>query len=51
VLYHAEAEWSGPAMAFQRPVGTLLRRQIDCDVVPVDSLLGDSSVAGRPAWR
>jgi hypothetical protein len=46
VLYHAEAEWSGPAMPFQRPVGALLRRQIDCDVVPVDSLLGASTVSG-----
>ena len=38
VLYHAEAEWSGPAMAFQRPLGALMRRQIDGDVLPADSL-------------
>ncbi|MEK3885027.1 glycosylhydrolase-like jelly roll fold domain-containing protein [Paenibacillus sp. PL2-23] len=39
VLYHAEAEWSGEAMLFQKPVRQLLERQIDCDVVPADLLL------------
>ncbi|QCT04047.1 glycoside hydrolase family 2 sugar binding [Paenibacillus algicola] len=38
VMYHAEAEWSGEAQLFQRPVRQLLERQIDCDVVPADLL-------------
>lgn len=36
VLYHAEAEWAGACMPFEKPVKALLTRQIDCDVVPVD---------------
>lgn len=39
VLYHAEAEWGGECMYFQKPVRELLEAQIDCDVVPGDSLL------------
>ncbi|KWX84921.1 glycosyl transferase family 2, partial [Paenibacillus riograndensis] len=45
VLYHAEAEWSGPAMLFQKPVKTLMQHQIDCDVVPADILLEAGTVA------
>lgn len=37
VLYHAEAEWAGEAMPFELPVKTLLRAQLDCDVVPADA--------------
>lgn len=44
VVYHAEAEWSGEAMVFQKPVKSLLRRQIDCDVIPVDILLDGAHV-------
>lgn len=44
VLYHAEAEWSGEAMVFQKPVKQLMQRQIDCDVVPIDLLLDAASV-------
>ncbi|MFD2329375.1 glycosylhydrolase-like jelly roll fold domain-containing protein [Cohnella sp. GCM10020058] len=44
VLYHAEAEWSGPAMYFHKPVKVLMQRQIDCDVVPADVLLAEASV-------
>jgi hypothetical protein len=36
VLYHAEAEWSGNYMPFEKPVRVLLQNQIDCDVLPVD---------------
>ncbi|MFB5678321.1 glycosylhydrolase-like jelly roll fold domain-containing protein [Paenibacillus terreus] len=44
VLYHAEAEWSGEAMYFQKPVKKLMQHQIDCDVLPVDVLLEAASV-------
>ena len=37
VLYHAEAEWSGRYMPFEKPVKALAKRQIDCDVVPIDA--------------
>ncbi len=36
ILYHAEAEWSGDYMLFQKPVRELARAQIDCDVIPAD---------------
>ncbi len=39
VLYHAEAEWAGDCELFQHPVRVLAERQIDCDVVCIDSLL------------
>jgi Glycosyl hydrolases family 2, sugar binding domain. len=42
VLYHAEAEWSGTAMYFHKPVKELMRRQIDCDVLPIDLIVSDS---------
>ncbi|WP_019636360.1 glycosylhydrolase-like jelly roll fold domain-containing protein [Paenibacillus fonticola] len=44
VLYHAEAEWSGEAMYFHRPVKELMQHQIDCDVLPVDVLLDTAAV-------
>ncbi|WNS40778.1 glycosylhydrolase-like jelly roll fold domain-containing protein [Paenibacillus sp. MMS20-IR301] len=44
VLYHAEAEWSGAAMYFHKPVKQLMQHQIDCDVLPVDALLDMASV-------
>ncbi|WP_261301585.1 glycosylhydrolase-like jelly roll fold domain-containing protein [Paenibacillus andongensis] len=44
VVYHAEAEWSGEAMLFQRPMKNLMQHQIDCEVVPVDVLLDSASV-------
>jgi hypothetical protein len=44
VMYHAEAEWSGEAMYFHKPVKTLMQHQIDCDVVPVDILLDAAKV-------
>ncbi|OKP97706.1 glycosylhydrolase-like jelly roll fold domain-containing protein [Paenibacillus sp. P46E] len=39
VVYHAEAEWSGNAMYFHKPVKALMQHQIDCEVIPVDVLL------------
>ncbi|MFB5268825.1 glycosylhydrolase-like jelly roll fold domain-containing protein [Paenibacillus enshidis] len=44
VLYHAEAEWSGEAMYFHKPMKKLMQHQIDCDVLPVDVLLETASV-------
>jgi len=38
VLYHAESEWAGSAMLFQKPVRALLEAQIDCDVMSADTL-------------
>ena len=39
VLYHAEAEWSGKKfMSVDKVAGELLRRQIDFDIIPEDSL-------------
>lgn len=36
ILYHAEAEWSGDYMFFQKPAHWLTRSQIDFDVLPSD---------------
>ena len=44
VLYHAEAEWAGAYMPFERVVKALALAQIDCDVVPAD-VLSDSKAA------
>ncbi|KRE82441.1 glycosyl transferase family 2 [Paenibacillus sp. Soil766] len=44
VVYHAEAEWSGEAMLFQKPVKQLMQHQIDCDILPIDILLDAASV-------
>ena len=40
VLYHAEAQWAGETMLFQKPVRRLMENQLDCDVVPADALCG-----------
>jgi hypothetical protein len=45
VLYHAEAEWSeGNYMYFQKPVKELMRNQIDCDILPCDTIIADVEV-------
>ncbi|MDK8640909.1 glycosylhydrolase-like jelly roll fold domain-containing protein [Niallia taxi] len=38
ILYHAEAEWSGEAMLFQKPAKELTQNQIDFDIVSIDIL-------------
>ncbi|PKG21758.1 glycosylhydrolase-like jelly roll fold domain-containing protein [Niallia nealsonii] len=38
ILYHAEAEWSGTTMLFQKPAKELTRNQIDFDIVSIDML-------------
>ena len=45
VLYHAEAEWAGKCMPFEKPVKALLKRQIDCDVVPIDHFVQAGKVS------
>jgi hypothetical protein len=44
VLYHAEAEWSGACMLFQKPVRLLMQHQIDCDVIPIDVMRSGADV-------
>ncbi|WP_337102127.1 glycosylhydrolase-like jelly roll fold domain-containing protein [Paenibacillus sp. YIM B09110] len=44
VLYHAEAEWSGEAMLFQKPMKELMRNQIDCDVLPCDTIVDGTAI-------
>jgi len=39
VLYHAEAEWVGAAMPFEKPIGVLARAQRDADVIPIDAVV------------
>lgn len=36
VLYHADSEWAGKAMLFQKPMRVLLENQMDADIVPAD---------------
>ncbi len=36
ILYHAEAEWSGEYMFFQKPACVLAQNQIDYDIIPSD---------------
>ena len=44
VLYHAEAEWSGACMSVKEPMRVLMQAQLDADIVPADSLIGNASV-------
>ncbi len=44
VLYHAEAEWAGAYHPFEETVRALACNQIDCDIVPIDTLL-DASIS------
>jgi len=46
VLYHAEAEWAGQYEPFEPVVKTLALHQIDCDVLPTDTLLTAPIVDG-----
>ncbi len=50
VLYHAEAEWTGAYMPFERPVKALLKRQIDCDIVPIDAFAEGTVQLGDGAF-
>ena len=44
VLYHAEAEWSGKYMPFEKIVKKLTQNQIDCDVIPADVFRNEVTV-------
>lgn len=37
LLYHADAEWCGEYMPFQKPARVMMQNQIDFDVVPADA--------------
>ncbi len=43
VLYHADSEWAGRAMLFQKPVRALMERQLECDIVPADLFEEDNT--------
>ncbi|MEC0125550.1 glycosyl hydrolase [Paenibacillus pabuli] len=45
ILYHAEAEWSGEYMLFQKPARELTQHQIDFDVISAE-LVASSQVEG-----
>lgn len=42
ILYHAEAEWAGDTMLFQKPAKVLAQNQVDYDIIPSDELLEGS---------
>lgn len=46
VLYHAESEWSGEYMPFQKVTRKLMRSQIDFNILPVDLLLKAECIDG-----
>lgn len=46
LLYHAEAEWLGDYMLFQKPARELTQHQIDFDVIPID-LICDATIQER----
>lgn len=43
VLYHADAEWAGEVMLYQKPVKEMQQNQIECDVIPADLLEKNNS--------
>jgi hypothetical protein len=47
VVYHAEAEWAGEYEPFEKAVKTLAQQQIDCDVLPIDTLLSPAAQVGE----
>ncbi len=49
VLYHAEAEWSNNKayMPSDEPMMHLMKNQIDADIVPIDSILEDSTIKNK----
>lgn len=44
VLYHAEAEWSGDYMLFQKPARELMQNQIDFDVIPSEIITSSTII-------
>lgn len=39
VLYHADLEWAGKTMLYQKPLRMLMEQQLECEVVPIDALI------------
>jgi hypothetical protein len=48
VLYHAEAEWCGEYEPFEKVVKTLALQQIDCDILPADTLIYPDEIHLEP---
>lgn len=44
LLYHAEAEWSGSYMLFQKPARVMIENQIEFDIVSLDMIVYDSKI-------
>lgn len=44
VIYHAEAEWSGSYQPFEEVVKALALHQIDCDVIPIDTIVNKEAM-------
>ena len=52
ILYHAEAEWSGrDYMLSQKPAKALYDRQLNYDIVPIDTVMNDMTVDPDGALR
>lgn len=47
VVYPAEGEWGGDHLPFEKVVQALAEHQIDCAIVPVDSLVADAIPSDR----
>ncbi|MCM3174942.1 glycosyl hydrolase [Paenibacillus sp. MER 99-2] len=47
ILYHAEAEWSGEYMLFQKPARELTQHQIDFDIVPAELVISAQASDGK----
>lgn len=39
VLYHADLEWAGKTMLYQKPLRMLMEQQLECEVIPADALI------------
>ena len=44
ILYHAEAEWAGESMLFQKPAKVLSENQIGFNIISVDMLMNQTTV-------
>ncbi|ETT31396.1 glycosyl hydrolase [Paenibacillus polymyxa] len=47
ILYHAEAEWAGEYMLFQKPARELTQNQIDFDIVPSELVISAQVKDGK----
>jgi hypothetical protein len=51
ILYHGEAEWAGEYEPFEKVVKTLALRQIDSDILPIDTILDAATVVQKGQLR